>query len=81
MVVVHREYGFRFVILMGDHEPPHVHIYGDGEMKVTIIGADGRPEIVSKTGFKANDRRRVMDVMLERQAEFSARWREINGTD
>jgi histidinol phosphatase-like PHP family hydrolase len=79
MVTIHREYGFNFAILTDDHEPAHVHVYGDGEMKVTIRGADGDPEMIYNVGFKTNDRRRVMDVVLERQADFLARWDKIHG--
>ncbi len=43
------------------------------------MGADGYPEMVYNIGFKTNDRRRVMDVVLERQKEFLARWHEIHG--
>ncbi len=77
--MVHRQFGFRFVILTDDHEPAHLHIYGDGEMKVTIKGEGGLPEQVYSLGFKANDRRRAMDVVRERQPEFLARWEEVHG--
>ena len=79
MVVVHRQFGFRFAILTHDHEPAHVHVYGDGEMKINIRGEDGLPEQVYNIGFKANDRRRAMDVVLERQEELLIRWEEIHG--
>ena len=46
MVVIHRAHGLRFVIYTMDHEPAHVHVFGDGEMKVNIAGADRLPEIV-----------------------------------
>ena len=59
MVTIHREHGLRFAILTNDHEPAHVHVYGDG--------------------LKANERRRAMDVMLERQDSFLAAWHEIHG--
>lgn len=81
MVAIHREHGLRFVIYTTDHEPAHVHIFGDGELKVNIVGADGLPEIVLGRGMKAGDRRRAMDVVKARQAEFLARWREIQGED
>lgn len=35
--------------------------------------------MVFAIGFKANERRRAMDVVLERQALFLARWDEIHG--
>jgi histidinol phosphatase-like PHP family hydrolase len=80
MVTIHRQFGFRFAIHTDDHEPAHVHVIGDGEMKVVIRGADGLPEQVYATGFKTRDRRRAMDVVLERQEEFLARWAEIQGS-
>lgn len=77
MVVIHRERGLRFVIYTMDHEPAHVHVFGDGEMKVEVAG--GLPRLVWSIGMKTSERRRAMDIVLERQAEFLARWREIHG--
>lgn len=79
MVTVHRQFGLRFAIYADDHEPAHVHVIGDGEMKVVIRGANGLPEMAYKTGFKAKDRRRAMEVVRERQDEFLVRWDEIQG--
>ena len=79
MVTIHREYGLRFAILTDDHEPAHIHVYGDGEAKILIVGAEGPPELVYSIGLKTNDRRRAMDVVLERQAAFLAKWYEIHG--
>lgn len=48
MVVVHRAYGFRFVVYTLDHEPAHVHIIGaEGHAKVNLVGPRGQPELVS----------------------------------
>jgi Domain of unknown function (DUF4160) len=80
MVSIHREFGFNFAIFTDDHEPAHVHIFGDGELKVNNVGVDGLPEQVYNIGFKANDRRRAMDVVRERQVAFLARWAEIHGS-
>jgi len=80
MVTIHRQHGLRFAILTDDHEPAHVHVYGDGTMKVIIRDADGLPELVYNVGFRANDRRRAMEVVLERQSEFLIRWTEIHGS-
>jgi hypothetical protein len=79
MVTIHREHGLRFAILTNDHEPAHVHVYGDGEAKILIRGADGLPELVYAIGFKANERRKAMDVVLERQEAFLLKWHEIHG--
>lgn len=79
MVTVHRQHGLRFAIYTDDHEPAHVHVLGEGEMKILICGAGGLPEMVYKIEFKARDRRRAMDVVRERQDEFLAHWDEIQG--
>lgn len=79
MVTIHRESGLRFAILTDDHEPAHIHVYGDGEAKILIVGADGLPELVYAIGLKAGERRRAMDVVLERQAAFLVKWHEIHG--
>ncbi|HEV2745983.1 MAG TPA: DUF4160 domain-containing protein [Allosphingosinicella sp.] len=79
MVTIHRERGLRFAIYTDDHEPAHVHVYGDGEAKIVIRGAENLPELVYAIGFKASERRRAMDVVLERQAAFLARWDEVQG--
>ena len=42
MVTVHRAHGFRFVIFPNDHNPPHVHVFGQGgEAKIVLEGPDG----------------------------------------
>ena len=81
MVVIYRAHGLRFVIYSMDHEPAHVHIIGDGEMKVNIASENGRPDIVWSLGFKASERRRAMAVVRERQDEFLACWHEIHGDE
>lgn len=79
MVAVLRTHGLRFVILTDDHEPAHVHVYGDGEARIAIRGADGRPLLLDSVAMKANTRRRAMDIVLEHQDELMARWNEIHG--
>ncbi|MBA4161467.1 MAG: hypothetical protein C0515_05200 [Novosphingobium sp.] len=79
MVTVHREHGLRFVIYLDDHEPAHVHVFGDGELKVTIVGRDGLPEVVYAVGMKAGDRRKALDVMKDAQDWFLAEWNRLQG--
>ncbi len=43
MVVIHRAYGFRFVIYTVDHEPAHIHITGAGQAKINLYGSALRP--------------------------------------
>lgn len=79
MPTIRREYGLRFAIHTDDHEPAHVHVFGDGEMKIVIAGVDGLPVAFWSVGLSRTARRDAMDVVLRRQAEFLARWREIHG--
>ncbi len=79
MVVVHRAYGYRFVIYTADHEPAHVHITGAGQAKINLIGADGMPEIVSSVGIKRADMRRLLAEVIERREVFLREWERIHG--
>lgn len=76
MVTIYRAHGLRIVIFTDDHEPAHVHVFGDGHAKINLIGG---PELVWAEGMKRNEMRRAMDVVIEHQAAFLARWREIHG--
>lgn len=79
MVTIYRAHGLRIVIFSDDHEPAHVHAFGDGQAKINLVGPDGRPLLVWAEDMKRSDVRRAMDMVTERQAEFLARWREIHG--
>jgi hypothetical protein len=79
MPTIHREHGLRFAIYTDDHEPAHVHVFGDGELKVVLRGTGGLPQLVHAIAMKPADRRRALDVVRARQAEFLARWDEIHG--
>ena len=79
MVVVHRAYGFRFVIYTLDHEPAHVHITGAGQAKINLLGTDGRPEIVFSIGIKRTDMRRLMAEAIARRDDFLGEWERIHG--
>jgi hypothetical protein len=39
MVAIYRAHGVRIVIFVDDHEPAHVHVFGDGQAKINLIGA------------------------------------------
>ena len=79
MVTVYRAHGLRFVIYLDDHEPAHVHVQGDGELKVEIIGAGGLPQMIYAMGMKASDRRKAMDVLKDNQAWFLSEWNRLQG--
>ncbi len=79
MVTVYCGQGLRVVIFLDDHEPAHVHVFGDGQAKINLLGKDGSPELVWVDGMKRGEVRRAMRIVIERQAGLLARWREIHG--
>jgi len=79
MVTVHRELGLRFVIYTTDHVPAHVHVIGEGEAKILLVGRDGAPELVYNQGLKTGDIRKAMRIVAERHAILIARWRAMHG--
>ena len=79
MVTVYRVYGLRIVIFVDDHVPAHVHVFGDGEARINLAGADGDPELLSAAGMTRADIRRAMRVVKEQQAFLLERWSEIHG--
>jgi hypothetical protein len=78
MVTVHRAHGFRFVIYTFDHEPPHLHVYGDGEAKIQFVGEGGFPEMLFSIGMKRPDQRRVLAEVEEKLAYFISEWERIH---
>jgi hypothetical protein len=79
MVTIHRALGLRVVIIVDDHDPAHVHVFGDGEAKINLSGPGGEPELVWATGMKRAEARRAMALVKEHRGDFAARWRQIHG--
>jgi hypothetical protein len=79
LITVIRSGGFRIVIFVDDHEPAHVHVYGDGEAKINLIGPNGAPELIWAVGMKRSEVRRAMAIVLENRGALLARWKEIHG--
>lgn len=79
MGVIHRAYGFRFVIYTTDHEPAHIHITGTGQAKVNLSGPNDRPRLVYSIGIKQSDMRRLMSEVEERRDAFLKEWERIHG--
>jgi hypothetical protein len=78
MVTILRAHGLSIVIFVDDHEPAHVHVFGDGQVKVNLVGANGAPELVWATDMKRGDVRRAMQVVVEQQEFLLAKWRAIH---
>ena len=58
MVTVLRAHGLRVVIFVNDHQPAHVHVFGDGEAKINLHGSDGAPALVWADPLQARKPRR-----------------------
>ena len=67
------------MIFVDDHEPAHVHVYGDGEAKINLVGHDDLPELIWAVGMKRSEVRRAMATVLENRDVLLARWKEIHG--
>ena len=79
MVTIYRESGLRVVIFVNDHEPAHVHVFGDEQAKINLVGPDGSPELIWADGMKRNDVRRAMRIVTQHQMSFLERWAKIHG--
>lgn len=79
MVTVFRANGLRVVIFVNDHQPAHVHVFGDGEAKINLLGADGTPELVWVDGMTRGEVRRAVRIVIEQQVLLLARWEDIHG--
>ncbi len=79
MVTVHRAFGFRFMILSNDHEPAHVHVFGQGgEAKVNLAGPYGL-ELDWVVGISQADMRRIMTEVQAHRDAMLMEWRRIHG--
>ena len=79
MITVLRDGALRIVIFVDDHEPAHVHVFGDGEAKVNLAGNQGVPELVWAVGMKRSELRRAMAVVTANRDTLLVRWRDIHG--
>ena len=67
MVTVLRAQGLRVVIFTNDHQPAHVHVFGDRQAKIILLGSDGLPELVWAEGMSRSEVRRAMAVVTAEQ--------------
>lgn len=79
MVAVLRVHGLRFVIFVDDHEPAHVHVFGDGEAKINLDGSGGAPELVWMIEFQRADVRRAMRAASDHREALLKEWKRIHG--
>ena len=79
MVTVLRADGLRVVIYINDHLPAHVHVFGDGEAKINLIGTQGSHELVWADNMTRGEVRRSMRVVAGQLAFLLQRWEDIHG--
>ena len=79
MVTVFRAQGLRVMIFVDDHQPAHVHVFGDGQAKINLLGADGTPDLVWVDGMTRGEVRRAVRIVVNQQALLLARWEDIHG--
>ncbi|MCQ1570967.1 DUF4160 domain-containing protein [Neorhizobium galegae] len=75
MVTVLRQHGLRFVIYTADHEPAHVHVYGDGEARIDIETL----KVLTQGGMSDRDVRRAAEVIEANRRLFRETWRKYHG--
>ena len=78
-VTIYRAHGLRVNIFTDDHEPAHVHVYGDGQAKIDQVGPGGVPAVVKAEGMKANVQIRALQMVRDQQEQFLAEGREFHG--
>jgi len=82
MPTVHRAGNLRFVVFLGDHGPPHVHVFSPGgEAKLLLGEADGRPTLVWARGMDRGDLRRAMAETLAHRGKLLLAWRRVHGAN
>ncbi len=79
MVTVFRAYGLHIVIFIDDHRPAHVHVFGDGQAKINLLGPGGEPALVWSEDMTKADVRRAMRTVQEQQTVLIQQWERIHG--
>jgi len=80
MATVYRGEGLRIVIFLDDHEPAHVHVFGDGHAKFNLSGPHGEPELVWSIGMNRGEARKAFRLVREQQLALLRDWERIHGS-
>ncbi|KQT55302.1 MULTISPECIES: DUF4160 domain-containing protein [unclassified Aureimonas] len=75
MVTVLREAGLRIVIYLDDHEPAHVHAYGDGEARIDLV----RLRVLSQRGMTRRELAKTLSIVTSHHEFLLRKWTEIHG--
>lgn len=77
MPTIFNEGGFRFMIYVHDHAPPHVHVVGHGGVVELLLSP---LSLRAVRGPLSNSQvREVLRIARQRQAELLAAWRNHHG--
>ena len=80
MPEVFRFYGFSFFLYSREHEPPHIHVEGNGGM--AKFDWDGKEFVqVEKAGIKANDFKKIKKMVDDNADIILNRWKEYFDKD
>ena len=74
MITLLRASGMRFVIYTDDHDPAHLHVYGDGEARIDLLEV----AVISNRGMSKRDLARALNIVLEYREMFLLKWSEIH---
>lgn len=76
MITVLKAHGCRYVIFTNDHDPPHVHVFGQGaEAKLSLDPV----ALLSSVGFKKSDLKRILNEVQAQRELLIEKWNEIHG--
>ncbi len=79
MPTIVRVGALRIIIYPDDHDPPHVHVLGDGETKIGLGNSPIEIIVVFSANTKANERRRAEAAVREHHALLQRKWDELHG--
>jgi Domain of unknown function (DUF4160) len=78
MVTVHRVFGFRFVMFINDHAPPHFHVFGHGGEAKMELAAGRAVTVVWVNGIARGDLRRLVAEARDQHSMLLNAWRVIH---
>lgn len=79
MPTIINEDGFRVIIYMDDHLPPHVHVIkGNQEVKINLGSSTEAPYLLESWMTK-KDAKKAMQIVMRNQNLLLKSWREIHG--
>ena len=79
MPTVLRDANLRVVIYTDDHPPPLVHVFGNGETKIALLGQDDVADVVRIVGANRRESRRALQIVREKRDYLLERWKAIHG--